>query len=155
MPVSRSRALLILLALFFISLFIHRPVSVYAATFNVTTANTTGAGSLRAAIEAANLTPALDLIEFHIPGSGVHTITLMTELPDIIYPVTITAETEEGWVAATASTPASLRVELTGPSLLNDYLKFAEGSDGSTIKGLSITAHYMGIYLRSDNNRCV
>ncbi|MBK8027312.1 MAG: hypothetical protein IPK19_39445 [Chloroflexi bacterium] len=72
MPVSRSRALLILLALSFIGLFVQRPSPVYAATFNVTNTNTTGAGSLRNAIEAANVTPALDLIEFHIPGSGVH-----------------------------------------------------------------------------------
>ncbi|MBK8027313.1 MAG: hypothetical protein IPK19_39450 [Chloroflexi bacterium] len=66
--------------------------------------------------------------------------------------MTITAETEEGWVAATATTPASLRVELDRTQPAECYLKFAEGSDGSTIQGLSITAPYMGIYLRSDNN---
>ena len=47
-----------------------------ANTFIVTTTSDTGAGSLRAAIEAANANAGLDTINFSIAGAGVHTIVL-------------------------------------------------------------------------------
>ena len=50
------------------------PVTVRAATFTVTNTNDSGSGSLRAAITAANGTPAADIITFALPGSGVKTI---------------------------------------------------------------------------------
>ncbi len=57
---------------------------VLAATYAVTTTADSGAGSLRQAITDANGTPGVaDIIEFNIPGSGVHTILLATPLPDI------------------------------------------------------------------------
>src|SRR4029453_12764126 len=46
-----------------------------AATFNVTSTNDTGAGSLRQAIIDANSAGGADTIAFNIAGSGVHTIT--------------------------------------------------------------------------------
>lgn len=47
------------------------PVTVRAATLTVTYTNGAGSGSLRAAITAANGTPAADAITFALPGSGV------------------------------------------------------------------------------------
>ncbi len=46
-----------------------------AATFTVTTAADSGAGSLRQAILDANANAGADTIAFDIPGSGIHTIT--------------------------------------------------------------------------------
>ena len=49
-------------------------VPVAAATFTVTNTNDSGAGSLRQAILDANASAGADLIDFSIPGAGVHTI---------------------------------------------------------------------------------
>ena len=49
-------------------------VPVAAATFTVTNTNDSGAGSLRQAILDANASAGADLIDFNIPGAGVHTI---------------------------------------------------------------------------------
>jgi len=98
----------------------------------VTTTDDSGTGRLRDAIIAANGTGGGDLIEFHIPGTGTHTITLLTPLPAISSIVTMTGETEEGWVAATATTAAVLRVEL----------------DGSTARGIGLTLNGVGSVVR-------
>ncbi|MBK8027318.1 MAG: hypothetical protein IPK19_39475 [Chloroflexi bacterium] len=126
-----------------------------AATFNVTNTNHSGAGSLRAAITSANATAAPDRIEFHIPGSGVHTITPLSPLPAIVYPVIMTGETEEGWTAATDTTPAVLRVELDGSAILDDFeecLEFEGTSSGSIVRGLIINRWGTGIKTYSDFN---
>jgi hypothetical protein len=47
----------------------------------VTNTNDSGPGSLRSAINAANLTAEDDLITFDIPGTGPHTIELISALP--------------------------------------------------------------------------
>lgn len=47
-----------------------------AASFEVTTTDDSGSGSLRAAIEGANGTPAADSITFNIGGPGPHRIVL-------------------------------------------------------------------------------
>jgi len=49
-----------------------------AATFTVTTTADSGAGSLRQAITDANSSAGPHTIQFAIPGSGVHTISLLT-----------------------------------------------------------------------------
>ena len=59
------------------------------ATFTVTTTADAGAGSLRAAITAANASAGADSIEFDIPGAGVRTINLASALPAITGQVTI------------------------------------------------------------------
>ena len=46
-------------------------------------------GTLRAAINEANAGPGPVVIDFAIPGSGVQTITLTTDLPAITNTVTI------------------------------------------------------------------
>jgi hypothetical protein len=67
------------------------------ADFTVTTAATSGPGSLRQAIVSANTSPGADRIVFNIPGSGVHTIDVSTEfLPPITDALTIDGYTQPG-----------------------------------------------------------
>ena len=69
------------------------------AVFTVTTTADNGdnnaptAGSLRAAIMAANAAAGADIIQFAIPGAGVRTISPPTELPAVTDPVTINGST--------------------------------------------------------------
>src|SRR5258708_21023735 len=53
------------------------------ATFSVTNTNDTGGGSLRQAIIDANTAAGADVINFNIAGSGVHTISPATPLPNL------------------------------------------------------------------------
>lgn len=62
----------------------------YGTTFTVTSTADAGAGSLRAAITAANADAASPhVINFNISGSGVQTITLASNLPAITRTTTI------------------------------------------------------------------
>src|SRR5262245_14249698 len=70
--------------------------SSHAAALTVTTTNDSGPGSLRHAISNANLTVALDTIEFNIPGAGVHTISISNALPTITNSVIIDGYTQPG-----------------------------------------------------------
>ena len=54
-----------------------------APTFTVLNTNDSGPGSLRQAILDANTTPGADTIAFNIPGSGIHTIGLLSVLPSL------------------------------------------------------------------------
>ncbi|MEY2483616.1 MAG: hypothetical protein QOK24_2144 [Verrucomicrobiota bacterium] len=54
--------------------------------------NSSGDGSLRAAIQYANSSPSNDTIRFEIPGPGPHVINLATQLPTLTYPVQILNE---------------------------------------------------------------
>lgn len=115
---------------------------VRAATIEVTNSNDVGTGSLRAAINAANATPALDTITFNIPGGGVRTIHLVSELlPPIIYPVIIDGYTQPGASEAPPDGVAQLMIEVDGSGLVTDplyNLGLVVLSSGNTIKGLSI-----------------
>ena len=101
-----------------------------AATFTVTTAADTGAGSLRAAIVAANANPDLDLIAFAIPGGGVRTISPLAALPDVVQPVVIDGTTQPGY----AGVPL---IELSG-ALAGVAHGLALRGGGSTVRGLII-----------------
>src|SRR5206468_139751 len=91
--------------------------------------------SLREAILAANNTANLaggpDHIHFNIPGAGVQTITLTAALPNISGAVILDATTQPGY----AGTPL---IELNGTGAGTNGLYLANGSDGSTIRGLAI-----------------
>lgn len=52
--------------------------SSFAAIYQVTTTNFTGAGSIQTALNSANATPGKDTIYFTIPGAGTHSITINT-----------------------------------------------------------------------------
>lgn len=111
------------------------------ATYTVTTTADSGLGSLRQAIIDANSNPGTDTIQFNIPGSGPFVINLSQPLPDITDPVIIDGYTQSGSSpASTCSGVATIRIVLNGsgagPSASGFVL--APGSQGSTIKGLSI-----------------
>ena len=99
---------------------------VVPATIAVTSLGDAGAGSLRAAIEQANLDPAMDTITFDATVRG--TITLTTALPDLS-----TATEIEG------PGPAALRVARSGIAGTSDFSIFKVRSGAEvTISGLSI-----------------
>jgi hypothetical protein len=70
--------------------------SAQALTFTVTNTNDSGAGSLRAAITAANASPGANQISFNIPGAGAQTITPLTALPVIANTLTLDGYTQPG-----------------------------------------------------------
>lgn len=116
------------------------------ATFSVTNTNDSGPGSLRQAIIDANENnnPGdTDTIEFNIPGSDVHTITLSSQLPDISEKVFFDGYTsQEGAQKNTSVSPepfnSIIKIELNGNQEIDSGLIFNSGSSGSIISGLSI-----------------
>jgi len=104
-------------------------------TFTVTNTSDSGAGSLRAAIVAANATVASDTIAFDIPPPAT-TIVPASVLPTIVHPVVIDAQTEPGF----AGTPL---VQLEGSGGATVGLDITAG--GSTVRGLDITNFATGV----------
>ena len=101
-----------------------------AATLIVSNTSASGPGSFQQAILDANATNGLDTIAFHIPGTGVQTITPTNALPPITDSVVIDGTTQPGF----AGTPL---IELNGASAgANDGLRLQAGN--STIRGLAI-----------------
>jgi len=112
--------------------------------------------TLRAAIDEANAVAGLDTINFSIPttdanhASGVWTIAPASgnPLPTIYSPVTIDGTTQTGVSVNTAVSPANmngnLAIQISGVNDTTtadwDGLVLNTGSDGSTIRGLSIYA---------------
>lgn len=110
------------------------------ANFTVTNLNDSGPGSLRAAIEASNATPAgsANTISFSVGG----TITLTSDLPSITRETAIVAGS-----TATGSAP-TVGINCAGHA----GLVFDAGSDGSQLVGLSVgNAHGNGITLNASN----
>jgi uncharacterized repeat protein (TIGR01451 family) len=105
-----------------------------AATFVVTNTNDNGAGSLRQGILDANANSAADQISFNISGTPPFTITPLTPLPALAFPVTIDGTTQPGF----AGSPV---VHLDGSSAgtNSDGLVIANSNgSGSVIRGLAI-----------------
>jgi trimeric autotransporter adhesin len=99
------------------------PAPALAATFTVTNTNDSGAGSLRDAIIAVNDIAGDDRIVFNIPGTGVHTITVLTELPTVDDTVTIDGASQPGY----AGTPL-IQLENGGdPFVTRTGLRFVSG----------------------------
>ena len=111
-------------------------------TFPVTNTSDGGSGSLRQAINDANGHAGLDNIAFNIPGTGVHTITPVTQLPSITSPVTLDGYTQPGSSVNTLANGdnAVLRIEINGATVSNNGNAFVllAGAGGSTIRGLVI-----------------
>ena len=63
----------------------------------VTNTNDSGAGSLRQAMLDANASGQTVYIDFAIGGSGVQTITPLSELPRMTTPVILDATTQNGY----------------------------------------------------------
>ena len=111
----------------------------------VTNIGNHGAGSFRQAILDSNAIPGKDTIIFNIPGDHVHTIHLLTALPNITDPVIIDAVPEQGDL----NTP---RVELNGALTQGAIGLFIQAGD-TKVRGLSIGGFSTGILLFDcDNN---
>ncbi len=106
-----------------------------AAIFTVTSTNDGGAGSLRQAIIDANGTPGADLIQFAIPGAGVHTIVTFAPLP-VTESVLLDGYSQPGslWNSDPAGDDAVLQIELLGQG--TDGLALTGGS--SIVQGLAV-----------------
>ena len=99
-----------------------------AATFTVTNTDDSGFGSLRLAMDDANINPGLDTIEFDIPGVGPYTIAPQSALPSVTDPVVIDGTTQPGF----AGSPI---VEINATNLSNGMVVEA---GNSTIRGLVV-----------------
>ena len=106
-------------------------------TFTVTTTADDGAGSLRQAILDANANAGADAIHFDVPGSGVRTITLGSDLPMITDLVVIDGLTQPG--AHCDPWPPTLLIEVTGE--LDDAFEIDASGGGSTIRGLVLNGY--------------
>ena len=95
------------------------------ASFLVTTLSDSGAGSLRNAIELANISGDLDTINFASGLSG--TIKLLTALPEISAPVSINA-------LASGQLAPSIQIDFAN----NPGITFGVGSNRSSLLGFSL-----------------
>ena len=105
--------------------------------YTVTSAADSGAGTLRAAIAAADADGQVgaDTISFNIPGGGVQTINLLTPLPAVTRTIAIDATMQPG------STPGGApQVAIDGAAVAPgaDGLWFHGGAGGSEVRGLAI-----------------
>jgi CSLREA domain-containing protein len=153
----RRRAVWLLTVMTVVLVMVGSPA--WATTFTVNSTADTGDAipdgacdtcTLREALQEAtanNNAPTVDLIQFAIPGAGPHTISPVTELPDIDEAVTIDGYTE----ALGESTPASpntlavgtnavLKIVLSGANGNPDASNGVDGFDveagPTTIRGL-------------------
>ena len=122
----------------------------------VTNTNDSGPGSLRQAIIDANHITGTQTISFNIPGTGVHTVTPLTPLPDIIGTVTIDGYTQPGSSRNTLlnGDNAVLLIELDGTSATQGSgLTISDSAPNSIVRGLVINRfRNMGIDLQSGSN---
>jgi len=109
-------------------------------TFVVTNTNDDGAGSLRQAILDANANAGADIINFNIPGAGVHTISPVGGLPPITDPVTIDGYSQPGASqnSLTVGDNAVLLIELNGAKAGADTIGLLLFHGNTTIRGLII-----------------
>jgi hypothetical protein len=140
--------------------------ALFAATFTVTTTADNGdngtptPGSLRAAILASNASTGVpDLIDFDIPGSGLHTIIPPSALPTITDPVVIDGYADHGDGASENTNPVGqglntvLKIELNGTNAGVGVSGLTLTGGNSTIRGLVINRFdNVGINLNSATN---
>ncbi len=128
-----------------VTLIVLATASAHAATFTVANTNDAGAGSLRAAIVAANgnaNAPIIDLIDFDIPGADPHTIQPVSSLPVITDPVIIDGYTQPG--ASPNTNPVGqglntvLKIEIDGSLLAGGNAVLVISTDNTTVRGLVI-----------------
>lgn len=116
-----------------------------------------GECTLRAAIEEANNNVDPDTIEFNIPGGGVKTISIGSDLPPIANPLVIDAYTQPGSVVNTAISPLPLNNVINIGINAQGSSDSALGiiSDDVTIKGISIYNCDVCIYSSNANTSVV
>ncbi len=121
-----------------------------AATFTVTSAADSGAGTLRRAINDANTAAGADRVAFAIAGAGVHTITPVTPLPVIAGRTDLDGLSQAGSAAPTAGAPAVLRIAIDGS---NVQRAIDLGASDSRIRGLAVhSAQSDGIVVEGSRN---
>jgi hypothetical protein len=121
------------------------------SAFTVTTTADSGAGSLRQAILDSNATPGTQAIVFNIAGSGVQTITPLSDLPFINDPVVIDGTTQPGFSGAPL-------IELNGSSTpaTNPLPGLVINAGNSTVRGLVINRfNSAGISLLTNGNNLI
>ncbi|MGB0561445.1 MAG: Calx-beta domain-containing protein [Spirulinaceae cyanobacterium] len=122
----------------------------------VTNTNDSGPGSLRQAILNANANPGPDTITFNIPGSGVHRIQFITDLPTITEALIIDGFSQPGASPNTLAvgSNAQIRIELDGSQYLvqNGVPGLSIQADNTIIQGLSIYNTDGGITIRESIN---
>jgi hypothetical protein len=103
-------------------------------TFVVTITDDSGEGSLRWAIQQANGTADLDIIQFNIPGVGPHVIQPLDRLGYIINPVIIDGTSQPGWA------PGAPVIVLDGSQTPDgqEGFRLYDNAHGSEIRGLVI-----------------
>lgn len=106
--------------------------TVHAASFTVTNTNDDGSGSLRQAIVTSNLNLSGNVITFTIPGSGPHTIDLLSPLPLITAPVTIDGLPQ----SPPFTTTPQIELNGSGAGALANGLTISAGH--CTVRGLAI-----------------
>ncbi len=114
--------------------------NVQAATLLVTNNHDSGAGSFRQALLDA--TNGADTILFQIPGTGVHTISVLSALPPLTHPVLISGSSQPGFAGkplieingAKAGNSTGLRV-LAGGCTVRGLILNGFGSHGIQISG--------------------
>ena len=106
---------------------------VLLSTYTVTNVNDSGPGSLRQAILDANANAGADTVQFQIPGTGVHTITPTSGLPQVTGPVVFDVSQEPGY----AGLPV---IELDGTQAGASADGLLVSGGGSTITGLVINS---------------
>src|SRR5450755_3265307 len=127
----------------------------FGATFTVINTNDSGAGSLRDAITSANGSAGPHTIQFAIPGSGVHVITLTTGVLSMTQSMTIDGYTQGTAHANTLAVgdDALILVEIDPGG--GGAFSLSGASAGSTIKGLSIVDSNESIGLFTAGNHVV
>jgi hypothetical protein len=110
------------------------PIHSTGATFTVDSLKDAGAGSLRAAITAANANGVPDTIVFNITGTGVQTITPLSQLPKL---------TDGAGVLIDGLTQSGASIGANPPATLNLMIEISGGSAGLA----------SGIFIDCDNNR--
>ncbi len=115
--------------------------------------------TLRAAIQEVNAAGSgvgPITVNFDIPGGGLHVIQPSSSpLPAITHPILLDATTQPGASCPTANDYANILVRLDGAGIGGTVngLTLNSGSDGSLIKGFSITRFGGdGIEINSDDN---
>ena len=115
--------------------------------------------SLPEAIQAANATAGIELIEFNIAGAGPHTIAITSALPTITGPVIIDGSTQEDFGG---NDNAAVDELTTGPEIIIDadatsgVAGFRIEGDGVTLRSIGVTNTHgtsvsgSGIYVNGD-----
>ena len=124
----------------FLPVFLLLAAPLPAATYVVTTNSDAGPGSLRAAISNANDHPGADSIVFSIPGAGVHTIRLRSELPAFKDTLTVDGYTQPGSRPNTLfdGDDAVITIELSGEDAPGGTRGLVLTHDGCTVRGLAM-----------------